>query len=113
MRVSKRRGRSCLGFSTVDPARHFHSELTDSAHFDEKRPSVMPQEQKRHIPKSRVDCTFLQIVVQSPIFNCKSESRYRAICRPKTVFISRALSPTLEEVDWSSVAEQGLEVSSK
>jgi hypothetical protein len=42
MRVSKRRGRSCLGLSTVDPARHFHSELTDSAHFDEKRPSGTP-----------------------------------------------------------------------
>ena len=67
MRVSKRRGRSRLGLSTVDPARHFHSELTDSAHFGEKRRSGTPQDQKRHFPKSRVECTFLQIVVQSPI----------------------------------------------
>ena len=65
MRVSKRRGRSRLGLSTVDPARHFHSELTDSAHFGEKRRSGTPKDQKRHFSKSRVECTFLQIVVQS------------------------------------------------
>src|ERR1700746_3605746 len=63
--VSKRRGRSCLGLYTVDAARHFHSELTDSAHFGEKRPLGTPQEHKRHFPKSRVDWAFSQIVVQS------------------------------------------------
>ena len=35
-------GKSGLGLSTVDPARHFHSELTDSAHLGEKRPSGTP-----------------------------------------------------------------------
>ena len=54
MRVSKRRGRSRLGLSTVDPARPFHSELTDSAHFGEKRRSGTPKDQKRHFLKSRV-----------------------------------------------------------
>jgi hypothetical protein len=69
MRVSKRRGMSCLGLSTVDPARHFHSELTDSAHFGERRASGTPHEQKRHSPKSRVDWSFLQIVEQSQFSN--------------------------------------------
>jgi len=54
-----------LGLSTVDPARHFHSDLTDSAHFGVKRPSGTPQGQKHHSSKSRVDWTFLQILVQS------------------------------------------------
>jgi hypothetical protein len=57
-----------LGLYTVDAARHFHSELTDSAHFGEKRPLGTPQEQKRYFPKSRVDWAFLQIVVQSLLF---------------------------------------------
>ena len=61
-------GKSCLGRSTVDPARHLHSEPPDSAHFGEKRPLGTAQEQKRHFPKSRVDWTFLQIVVQNPFF---------------------------------------------
>jgi hypothetical protein len=74
MRVSKRRGMSCLGLSTVDPARHFHSELTDSAHFGERRASGTPHEQKRHFPKSRVDWSFLQIVEQSLFFNIHLKS---------------------------------------
>src|SRR6266850_2954655 len=68
MRVSKRPGRSCLGLSTVDPARHFHGEHRDSADCGEKRRSGPRKEQKRHFPKSRVECTFLQIVVQSRAF---------------------------------------------
>jgi len=59
MRVSKRRGRSCLGLSTVGPARHFHSELIDSAHFGEKRPSGTPQEQKRSLSKKPRRLDFL------------------------------------------------------
>jgi len=57
--VSKRRGRSCLGLSTVGPARHFHSELMDSAHFGEKRPSGTPQEQKRSLSKKPRRLDFL------------------------------------------------------
>src|SRR5262249_1962181 len=76
MRVSKRRGMSSLDLCTVDPARHFHSELADSAHFGEKWPSGRPPEQKRHSPKGRVKCTLLQIVVQSRI-------SYICVCRTR------------------------------
>src|SRR6266478_739816 len=76
VRVSKRRRISCLGLSTVDPARHFHSDLTDSAHFGVKRPSGTPQGQKHHSSKSRVDWTFLQILVQSR----KTRGSHRPCC---------------------------------
>src|SRR5882724_2329439 len=49
--------KSPLGLSTVDPARHFHSEPADSAHFCERRPLSTAQWQERFLPKSRVDCT--------------------------------------------------------
>jgi hypothetical protein len=60
--------RSCLRFLTVDPARHFHSKLMDSAHFGEKRPSGHASRAKRDFQKSRALWTFLQIVVQNHFF---------------------------------------------
>jgi len=68
MRVSKRRGMSSWGSARLTPARHFHSELPDSAHFGEKRPSGTPRDRKRHSPKGRVKCTLSQIVVQSRFY---------------------------------------------
>ena len=69
MRVSKRRvktenspfGRGRAGV----PARHFHSEAKDFAHFRQNEPQATAQDLKLRFLESRVNRVFLQILVQS------------------------------------------------
>jgi len=81
-------------------------EFDDRAYHS---PNLWAMAQQRPIPVAQ----YVRMSTEDQQYSIASQKAAIERYAPKTVFISRALSPTLQEVDWSSVAEQGLEVSSK
>jgi hypothetical protein len=59
-----------FGYRNGSPARHFHSEAEDSAHFRQKQPWNIAHDWKSRFSENSVDRALLQILVQSPLFIC-------------------------------------------